>query len=152
MKKDQETLTKISSDKALDAIGLVEASLNSVAPYQVGKDYSPKEREPYDALSDRFIRAVEISIKFFKSYERFMYGESSDTLRDLLNKMEKLGFVSSVMIWMQMRDVRSRIVHDYLPEEIKEIYDSIMGDFGVELINLQQKISELGLTDKRYLE
>lgn len=90
MKGDQKLLMVRDRKSALEAISLVEASLSDLAEYDSKKDYSPKEREPFDALSDRFMRAVEISIRYFKSYERYNYGESSDTLRDLLNRMEKL--------------------------------------------------------------
>ena len=143
MKTEQKILTQIASQKAVDAITLLEASLSYIKPYDTKKLYSPKEREPYDALSDRFSRAVEVSIKFFRSYEMFMYGENSDTLRDLLHRMEKLDFIDTTIIWMKMRDVRNRIVHDYLPDEIKKIYDSIMGPFGNQLLKVKKKIEGL---------
>ncbi|MFV1975887.1 MAG: nucleotidyltransferase substrate binding protein [Candidatus Scalindua sp.] len=138
MSKDQRFITEKALKDAINAISLVEASLSDMAPFDARKNYTPKQREPYDALSDRFIRSVEISIKFFRCYEKLMYGENSDTLRDVLNKMEKLNLVSSVMLWMRMRDVRNRIVHDYLPEVIEEIYRSITGEFATELSNLRK--------------
>jgi hypothetical protein len=116
MSKDQRFITEKALKDAINAISLVEASLSDMAPFDSRKNYTPKQREPYDALSDRFIRSVEISIKFSRCYEKLMYGENSDTLRDALNRMEKLNLVSSVMLWMRMRDVRNRIAHDYLPE------------------------------------
>jgi len=139
MKKDQRYITEKAFEDVINAVSLVEASLSDLAPFDAGKDYTPKQREPYDALSDRFIRSVEISIKFFRCYEKLMYGENSDTLRDALNKMEKLNLISSVMMWMRMRDVRNRIVHDYLREVIEEIYRSIAGEFASELSNLKKK-------------
>ena len=143
MKDEQKILTGAAAKKAADAIALVEASLSYIKPYDSEKSYTPREREPYDALSDRFSRAVEVSIKFFKSYEKFIYGENSETLRDLLNRMEKLGFIDSVLTWMNMRDVRNRIVHEYLPEEIKAIYDSIFTPFGNQLRKVKKKIEIL---------
>ena len=143
MKKDQQIITKASLNKAIDAISLVEASLNELKPFDKNKIYSPKEREPYDALSDRFIRAIEISLKYFRSYEKLMYGENSETLRDSLNRMGKLEIISSTILWLQMRDVRNRIVHDYLPEEIKDMYDEIMNAFGKELLRLKGKIIKI---------
>ncbi len=98
MKEEREQLAKIASEKALDAIKLVEASLSYIKPYDVERMYTPKEREPYDALNDRFTRAVEVSIRFFRSYELYMYGENSETFRDLLNRMEKLDFIDSVSV------------------------------------------------------
>ena len=42
------------------AAALVSASLAKVPAYSEEEDYSADEREPYDALTDRFIRAGEI--------------------------------------------------------------------------------------------
>lgn len=139
MSKDQRYITEKAFKDVHNAISLVEASLSDLPAFKAGKEYTPKQREPYDALSDRFIRSVEISIKFFRCYEKLMFGESSDTLRDALNKMEKLSLISSVILWMKMRDVCNRIVHDYLPEVVEEIYRSIAGEFATELSNLKRK-------------
>ncbi|MCK5595676.1 nucleotidyltransferase substrate binding protein [bacterium] len=148
MRDDQQILAKASLTKAIDAINLVEASLKDAKPFDANKIYSPKEREPYDALCDRFIRAIEISLKYFRSYEKLMYGENSETLRDLLNRMEKLEIISSITLWLQMRDVRNRIVHDYLPEAIKDMYNEMMGAFGKELLRLNAKLLKLGSNDE----
>jgi len=99
MKEDQQILTKSALNKAIDAIKLVEASLEEIKPFDKEKVYSPKEREPYDALSDRFIRAVEVSITFFKSYEKLMYGENSETLRDLLRGCNNFATLDNLYIY-----------------------------------------------------
>jgi len=54
--------------------------------------------------------------------------------------MEKARLISSTRRWMEMRDIRNRIVHDYLPQELKAIYDSIGGEFGQEILMLKRKI------------
>jgi len=133
MSTDLMKLLEINRKKVVDALELVRASLNKLGPYDPQRDYTADEREPYDALCDRFIRAVEVNLKFFRTYEKVQFGEESDTLRDLLNRIEKVGLISSVELWFRMRDVRNRIVHDYLPEKVKEMYDDIMGVFGSEL-------------------
>lgn len=143
----QAEITRHARQKMNDAVALVQASLNKLQPYDEKHAYSADESEPYDALSDRFIRAVEVSIKFFRSYERLQFAENSDALRDLLNRMEKLEMISSVEVWFRMRDVRNRIVHDYLPHEIKIMYDDIMGLFGRELIGCAEKASQISLNE-----
>src|SRR6056297_4148059 len=125
-----------------DTVALVRASLAKLKPYEENRVYNAEELEPYDALSDRFIRAVEVGIKFFRSYEMLEFAEQSDTLRNLLNRMEKTGMVSSVEIWFRMRDVRNRIVHDYLPQEVKDMYDDIMGAFSSELMRSVEKAKD----------
>ena len=141
------TISKQAREKALAAVRLVSASIEKLGPYDASRTYTPEEREPYDALSDRFVRAVEVCIKFFRSYERLQFAENSNTLRDQLNRMEKLGVITSTELWFRMRDVRNRIVHVYLPAEIKELYDDLLGPLGAELQQTAAVIENLSLAN-----
>ena len=49
--------------------------------------------------------------------------------------------ISSVEIWIDMRDVRNRIVHDYLPDQVKNIYDEVMTRFKDELLTAKKNIN-----------
>lgn len=90
--------------------------------------------EPYDALASRFERFVEIALnKYFRSVELHHFAKASETLRDRLHVMEKLGLVSSAELWMEMRDFRNRIAHDYLPEQLTAIYNGIQDRFAAEM-------------------
>jgi uncharacterized protein YutE (UPF0331/DUF86 family) len=142
---DLITLISAARQKVLNTIMLVEASLSRITPYDVNQNYTPEEMEPYDAMSGRFIRAIEVSLKFFRTYERYLFVESSDTIRDLLNRMATVDLITSTQLWVAMRDVRNRIVHDYLPKDIKQIYDSIQNQFGNELKQLQSKLIDLSI-------
>ena len=124
---------------------LVKASLDKLQPFDAAREYTPEEYEPYDALSSRFVRAVEMFLKFFRSYELLQFAENSDTLRDQLNRMEKLGVVSNVQVWFEMRAVRNRIVHSCLPEKIKEMFDQIQGEFADELFATLQRVESLDI-------
>ncbi len=135
----QIELTRGALAKVVDALAILDASLTSVAPFEATRIYSPKELEPYDALSDRFSRAVEVAIRFMRSLERMEYGESSETLRDLLHRMEKLDLVSDAGVWLEMRDIRNRMVHDYLPEQRAAMFADILGPFGAELCRFRDR-------------
>lgn len=141
MNPNLDFVLRNNREKAKLAISRVEASLarirNRAIPDQNASD---KELEPYDALCDRFIRAVESSIKYFKTVEYSVFAEQSDTLRDLLNRMEKMKLVASVELWLEMRDVRNRIVHEYLPAAFQQIIEDIVKRFGPELVALSQKL------------
>ena len=145
MNSDLITLITAARQKVLNTIMLVEASLSRITPYDVNQNYTPEEMEPYDAMSGRFIRAVEVSLKFFKTYERYLFLESSDTIRDLLNRMATVDLITSTQLWVAMRDVQNRIVHDYLPKDIKQIYDAIQNQFGNELKQLKSKLIDLSI-------
>ncbi len=145
MNSDLITLISAARQKVLNTSMLVEASLSRITPYDVNQNYTPEEMEPYDAMSGRFIRAVEVSLKFFRTYERYLFVESSDTIRDLLNRMATVDLITSTQLWVAMRDVRNRIVHDYLPKDIKQIYDAIQNQFGNELKQLKSKLIDLSI-------
>jgi len=140
--KDYDGVMLALKEKVDKAFFLVEASLDGLEEYALDKEYSPKELEPYDALSDRFIRCVEVFIKYFKAYEYKNFADKSLTLRDGLNVMEKIGLISSTPLWMTMRDVRNRIVHDYAPEQTKAMFSSIMNEFYKELMFCKNAISK----------
>lgn len=139
MTDDRVRLAEHERAKMLRAIMLVEASLARYHTFDPTRDYTPVELEPYDALADRYMRAVECCLKFFRSYERLLFAEYSETLRDLLNRMHKLGVISTVQRWMEMRDLRNRIVHDYLPEQIAALFQQITREFAGELIAVKEK-------------
>jgi len=52
MKKDFKILLEASKQKVISAVYLVEASLTGLNEFNINKQYTPKELEPYDALSN----------------------------------------------------------------------------------------------------
>jgi hypothetical protein len=141
MNDDLQAITVANRDKAIKALNLVAASLSDYQEFDPTLAYTPKALEPYDALANRFVRAVECALRYFRSRELQEFAEQSDTTRRLLNRMEKLGLVSNAELWMSMRNVRNRIVHDYLPEQTAEMFGLISGVYGSELGRLATSIS-----------
>jgi len=67
--------------------------------------------------------------------------EVSETFRDLLLRMEKLGLISGLATWIGPRDLRNRVVHDYLPEELANLYAAIIGEAVPEFRRLDAAIT-----------
>lgn len=143
MAENYKLLLDQAKEKLNKSYSLVSASLEDLSPYDHNKQYTPKELEPYDALSDRFIRCIEVFIRYFKTYEYYSEASTSQTFRDGLNKMEKLGLITDATLWLQMRDVRNKIVHDYLPGQTQKMFDDIMGAFFAEMKMSKGKIDGL---------
>lgn len=141
MTDDLEVLTESNRAKAEKTLHLVAASLHDYHPFEPATNYSPKALEPYDALADRFVRAVECALRYFRSLELMEFAEQSDTTRSLLNRMEKLGMISDATLWLQMRNVRNRIVHDDLPEQTAQMFEEISGRYSQELMCLRDRLS-----------
>ena len=127
-------------EKSRKSIALVAASLQGYTVFDAAREYSPKELEPYDAFADRFVRAVECSLRYMRSLEMVQFAEQSESTRSLLDRMEKLGVVSSAGLWMQMRNIRNRIVHDYLPQQVADMFELLLSRFGPELLRFQTKL------------
>lgn len=141
MNEALQSIALANQKKATKVLHLVSASLSDYQKFDPNFAYTPKALEPYDALADRFVRAVECALRYFRSRELLEFAEQSDTTRSLLNRMEKLELVSEAELWMAMRNVRNRIVHDYLPEQTAEMFDLISGTYGNELRRLAEIIS-----------
>ena len=140
---EQESITGalvFNREKSRKSIAMLEASLQGYTVFDAAREYSPKELEPYDAFADRFVRAVECSLRYMRSLEMVQFAEQSESTRSLLDRMEKLGVVSSAGLWMQMRNIRNRIVHDYLPQQVADMFELLVSKFGPELLRFQAKL------------
>lgn len=130
---------KKSIDAATKAINLVLHSARKLKHVSSIASFNADQLEPYDALVGRFERAVEVVLgRLSRSIDLYETAGTTETLRDRLGLMHKLGLVSNTEIWIEMREVRNKIAHEYLPEQVCRIYNEILGRFQ----------SELDLTDK----
>ena len=118
-------------EKTEKAFVLLADSIHRSQPFDPRRDYSPEELEPYDALSSRFERMIEIcNAKCFRSFELYIDGISEGSIRDMFLRMEKRGIITrSVDEWIGIRNLRNKIAHEYVPEQRKEMYDIINGFF-----------------------
>lgn len=137
-----EPLLAASVEKFAAACGLLFASADSYRPFDPQRAYTPQEREPFDALSDRFLRGFESALKFFRTWERVREAAPSETFRDLLLRMEKLGLISGHERWIGLRDLRNRVVHDYLPAELAQLYALIIDEAVPEFRRLDEAIGK----------
>jgi hypothetical protein len=140
MTADEGELLQDNRSKARAALRLLRASLDAYVPFDPAADLSPKQLEPYDALADRFIRAVESALRLFRSVEIHEFGVPADSTREMLDRMEKVRWVTSADLWMTMRSIRNKIVHDYLPEQVARMYEQITGPFAAELMALDRRL------------
>jgi uncharacterized protein with HEPN domain len=56
--------------------------------------------------------------------------------------MEKVGLISGLSTWISLRDLRNRVVHDYLPDELAALYAAIIGDAVPEFRRLEAAVAE----------
>lgn len=108
--------------------------------YDKSYQYTAEELEKFDALTGRFLRVYETAIQFFRTVDLIQSIEKADTFRDLIHHVSKLGFITNEEIWMEMRIIRNKITHDYLPEQFSEMYETICNVFTPEIKYLNTKL------------
>ncbi|WP_301102647.1 nucleotidyltransferase substrate binding protein [Propionivibrio sp.] len=142
---DYDALVAAIAQRYANSAGMVEASLRRYQPFDLLRSYTAEELEPYDALCDRYLRAVEMAIRYFRTVERARLALNSESYRDLLGNATKWRLVADVDLWFRMRDLRNRIAHDYLPEHLLRIYEAISSEFGPELLRLRDLVTAPGV-------
>ncbi|MDP2794363.1 MAG: hypothetical protein Q8O25_09845 [Sulfurisoma sp.] len=138
-----EPLLFASRERLDAALDIFLASVADYPGFDPERGYTPKEREPLDALSDRYLRAFESALRFFRTWEQVREAAPSESFRDLLLRMEKLGLISAAGDWLTLRDVRNRIAHEYLPDELARIYAALVGAGATELRRLRAQAGRL---------
>lgn len=56
--------------------------------------------------------------------------------------MEELGLYSSANLWLAMRNVRNRIAHEHVPEQVMQMFEEISGGQGDPLLRLGEKMRQ----------
>lgn len=87
-----------------------------------------------------------IGAKIFRYVLAWLYEEvESMSMRDVLDRLERLGVIDSVENWVYIRELRNTVAHDY-PLDTREVVDSLN-----ELIGSVGRLKEVyGRLKERY--
>jgi hypothetical protein len=116
-------------------------------------DFSPpisfETEESLDALSSKFSRVSDIYTQKVIKTLLFFLREDAPTFLDRMNLCEKLGIIPSAEELIAIRDLRNIIAHEYLSENLVEIYREIiqLSDNLIKSITLTDKF----LSDRKFL-
>jgi len=89
------------------------------------KEYSFLELVHLEALTSRFARLIDLLIrKIFRLINQLDY-EPQETVRDSINRAEKLGIIENAKNFFEIRETRNAIAHEYLLEDLSLLYKSV---------------------------
>jgi uncharacterized protein with HEPN domain len=80
----------------------------------------------FDSLTSRFSRLSDIIVQKVLKTIDIINLEDSGTIRDRLNRAEKNGLISDIDEFIEIRKLRNDITHEYIQEEMIEIYKQVM--------------------------
>ncbi len=116
---------KESLDFLNDSLQWLERSFTKCSAIGIKKDLTKDEYDEFENLASRFARTSDILIqKVLKSIDLVEF-EPEGTLIDVINRADKRGFFESVDDIREIRDLRNDIVHEYLTEELENVFKNI---------------------------
>ena len=133
-------LLAINKEKFTKSFQLYENIILKNPKFDSNINYTSEELEIFDALTSRFVRIYETSIQLFKTYDSLQSLNVAESFVDLIANCSKLNLITNEDLWFDMRLIRNKISHDYLPNQMQEMINLIIDDFYQEFKNLNTKI------------
>jgi len=97
-------------------------SLEKCRRIDLSADFSFNEEEAFDALTSKFSRISDIYTQKVLKSLAFLLREDAPTFIDRMNLCEKLGVLPSAEDMISIRDLRNLIAHEYITENLLEVY------------------------------
>jgi uncharacterized protein YutE (UPF0331/DUF86 family) len=107
-------------------------------------EYTIDEFGKFETLCSRYSRSIDFLIrKIFRTLDAYEF-ENQGTLIDVVNHAHKRGLIEDIDELRIMKDIRNNIVHEYIEDELKEIFD--------EVLSYTSKLIKIIQTTLNYME
>ncbi len=108
------------------SLSVLEESYNRCKKIGFKDSYSSEELVEFEALTSRFARSVDIlTSRLIRSLLRYLR-EEKRTLIDVASYLEKLGLVDSADEFLELRDIRNLIAHEYIFENLNDLFFTVL--------------------------
>lgn len=121
-----QSLLDLNWNLLKQAVPSFERSLVKCRDFDFSSPISFEIEESLDALSSKFSRLSDIYTQKILKTIIFLLREDAPTFLDRVNLCEKLGIIPSAEELIAIRDLRNMIAHEYLSENLVEIYMEII--------------------------
>lgn len=119
---------KLLQDKKLleKQLFWVEMSFNKCSEIGIKSQYTVDEFGHFETLCSRYSRGIDFLIrKIFRTLDAYEF-ENQGTLIDVVNNAHKRGLFEDIEELRIMKDVRNTIVHEYIEDELVEVFDEVL--------------------------
>ena len=138
-----ETREKLSS-----ALAWLQRSVQKCSQKDRQQEGTADDYEAFEALTSRFARVSDILLqKFFRALDVVELTEGG-TLLDVLLRAEKRGLVESVDDFLEIRELRNEISHEYAIDDLPGLFEAVL-DKAPELISTVER--SMHYADAHYL-
>jgi len=137
-----QSLLDLNWNLLKQAVPSFERSLVKCRDFDFSSPISFEIEESLDALSSKFSRLSDIYTQKILKTIIFLLREDAPTFLDRVNLCEKLGIIPSADEMIAIRDLRNTIAHEYLNENLIEIY--------MEIIRLSDRLLKAILETEKF--
>lgn len=101
------------------------AAIRTFAVSPVATDENEDEARAVDAFIQRFEQVFEVVLRrlFPATLRLVSTGDRSDGFLEMLNRLERLGFVVDPESWVRRKELRDRLVHEYPDDPVERSTD-----------------------------
>jgi uncharacterized protein YutE (UPF0331/DUF86 family) len=118
LKKDYELLYK--------QLQWLEISFKECKRIGIKDSYTVEEFGKFETLCARYSRSIDFLIrKIFRTLDAYEF-ENQGTLVDVVNNAHKRGLFEDIDELRIMKDVRNTIVHEYIEDDLVEVFDEVL--------------------------
>ncbi|WP_022943227.1 HepT-like ribonuclease domain-containing protein [Psychromonas hadalis] len=112
---------------------------NEIKLLQEGLGFEELER--FEALTSRFARLADLILQKSIRLIELIELESSGSILDRINKAEKKGLISDSQKYIEIRQLRNSIAHEYDSEALMKIFEDCL-TFTPDLLASVESISD----------
>jgi len=115
----------------------IDISYNECKIIGIKDKYSIEEFGKLETLCSRYSRGIDFLIrKIFRTLDEYEF-ENQGTLVDVVNNAHKRGLFENIDELRIMKDVRNSIVHEYIEDELTQIFEEVL-EYTEKLIDIIQ--------------
>ncbi len=104
----------------------LQLSANECKVIEIKEIYTVEEFGKFEILCSRYSRGIDFLIrKIFRTIDEFEF-ENQGTLVDVVNNAHKRGLFEDIEELRIMKDVRNTIVHEYIEDDLVEVFDEVL--------------------------
>jgi uncharacterized protein YutE (UPF0331/DUF86 family) len=130
---------KLKMDKILleKQLSWLSISFEECKAIGIKSIYTVDEFGKFETLCSRYSRGIDFLIrKIFRTIDEYEF-ENQGTLVDVVNNAHKRGLIEDVEELRVMKDVRNTIVHEYIEDELVEVFDEVL-EYSEKLIEIMK--------------
>jgi hypothetical protein len=121
-------LEKLLQDKILlqKQLSWIQISFDECSKIGIKEEYSIEEFGKFETLCSRYSRGIDFLIrKIFRTLDEYEF-ENQGTLIDVVNNAHKRGLFEDIEELRIMKDVRNTIAHEYIEDNLVEVFDEVL--------------------------